>query len=387
MNIVFLSPHFPPNYYQFSVQLHNLGATVLGLSEEPYDLLRPELRNALSGYYKVNNMHDYGELLRAFGYFTYRYGKIDRIDSLNEYWLETEGRLRTDFNIPGLKGDQLARVKRKSLMKKVFQEAGIPVARGRIVKDLSDARRLIKETGYPVVAKPDIGVGAAQTYKIHKSSELRQFFDQKPPVEYIMEEFIEGSVLTYDGLVDRDGNLVFDNSLVYNLGIMDAVNNDIDMYYYTERVIPKDLRAMGKLILKAFDVRERFFHFEFFRRKGDNSLVALEVNMRPPGGLTTDMFNYANDFDIYYEWAHILVHNTFTANVSHKYYCAYIGRKNHFSYAHNPEEIFQRYGERIVHHTPINGVFSVALGDYGYLARSPALDKVLEVATFIQEKV
>lgn len=386
MNVVYLSPHFPPNYYQFCVHLRNLGANVLGLAEEPYDFLRPELKNALTDYYRVNNMHYYDDLLRACGYFTHKYGKIDRFDSLNEYWLETEGQLRDDFNVPGLRGNQLARVKRKSLMKQVFQSAGIPVARGRIVRNLADARRLIKETGYPVVAKPDVGVGAAKTYKIHKGSELQRFFDQKPPVDYIMEEFIDGTILTYDGLVDRDGKLVFENSLIYSEGIMDAVNKDHDIYYYTERVIPKDLRDIGKNIVKAFDVRERFFHFEFFRRIKDHALIPLEVNMRPPGGLTTDMFNYANDIDIYYQWANIVVNNTFSANASRKYYCCYIGRKNRFNYAHNSNEIFARFHDRIVFHTPINGVFAAALGDYGYLARSPVLDKVLETAYFIHEK-
>jgi hypothetical protein len=366
--------------------LRNLGATVLGLSEEPYDLLRSELKNAMNGYYKVNNMHDYDELVRACGYFTYKYGKIDRIDSLNEYWLESEGKLRLDFNIPGLKGDQLTKVKRKSLMKQVFQEAGVPVARGQIVHTLTEARRLIKETGYPVVAKPDIGVGAARTYKIHGNVELNRFFEQKPVLEYIMEEFIDGSVLTYDGLVNGDGRVVFENSLIYNQGIMEAVNQDNDIYYFTERVIPKDLKLIGKKILKAFDVKERFFHFEFFRRSEDNSLVALEVNMRPPGGLTTDMFNYANDIDIYREWANVIVNNNFTTDVTHKYYCAYIGRKNHFNYAHDNEEIMAQFSDLIVYQTPISGIFSAALGDYGFLARSPRLNKVLETARFIQEK-
>ena len=59
-------------------------------------------------------MHQYDELLRALGYFTHHYGKIDRLDSLNEYWLETEAQLRTDFNIPGLKTDDMPRIKRKS---------------------------------------------------------------------------------------------------------------------------------------------------------------------------------------------------------------------------------------------------------------------------------
>lgn len=386
MNVVFLSPHFPPNYYQFCVHLRNLGANVLGLADEPYERLRPELKHALTDYYKVNAIHDYAELVRALGYFTYKYGKIDRLDSLNEYWLETEGRLREDFNIPGLKGEQLARVKRKSLMKSVFQNAGIPVARGRVVQNLKQARQFVSEVGYPVVAKPDIGVGAAQTYKIHNSSELQKFFTQKPPIDYIMEEFVEGAVVTYDGLVDREGKVVFNNSLIYSQGIMEAVNKDADIYYYTERVIPRDLIDLGKRVLNAFDVRERFFHFEFFRTIKDHSLVPLEVNMRPPGGLSTDMFNYANDIDIYYQWANVVLYNAFTASVTHKYYCCYIGRKNRFHYAHGFNEIFQRFRDRIVYHTPIEGIFSAALGNYGFLARSPRLDDILETAYFIHEK-
>src|SRR6188474_2827824 len=106
MNFVFLSPHFPPNYYQFAVALKNQGVTVLGLADETYDYLRPELKSSLTEYFRVNNMNNYDEVLRALGYFTHRHGKLDRLDSHNEYWLETEARLRTDFNIPGIRSDQ-----------------------------------------------------------------------------------------------------------------------------------------------------------------------------------------------------------------------------------------------------------------------------------------
>jgi len=41
--------------------------------------------------------------------------------------------------------------------------------------------------------------------------------------------------------------------------------------------------------------------------------------MRPPGGMTTDMFNYANDIDIYREWAHVVVYNRFTAQYTRPY--------------------------------------------------------------------
>jgi hypothetical protein len=384
MNFVFFSPHFPPNYYQFCVNLKLLGVTVLGLADEPYETLRTELKDSLTEYYRVNDMHQYDELLRALGYFTHRYGKIDRLDSLNEYWLETEAQLRTDFNIFGLKTDNMPRIKRKSKMKETFKQAGIQVARGKVVQTVAEAKRLIKETGYPVVAKPDIGVGAAKTYKIHNTQELERFFSEKPKVDYIIEEFIDGAICSFDGLTDRDGNLVFYTSHQFSQGIMETVNNDSLIYYYSLREIPNDLESAGRAVLHAFDVRERFFHFEFFRRKKDNQIVALEVNMRPPGGMTTDMFNYANDINIYLEWANVIVHNRFTADYSRKYHACYVGRKLNRSYAHSHEQILATFSHQVVHHEPVNGIFSAALGDYGYLVRSPDLAEVYEIVDYIQ---
>jgi biotin carboxylase len=385
MNFVYLSPHFPPNYYQFCANLRQLGANVLGLADEPYDSLNPPLKDALTEYYKVSDMHNYDELLRALGYFTHHYGKIDRIDSLNEYWLETEAQLRTDFNIPGLKIGDMPRIKRKSQMKQTFIKAGIPVARGKVVHTLSEARRLIREVGYPVVAKPDIGVGAAKTYKIHSPVELEEFFAQKPPIDYILEEFILGSISTFDGLTDRDGNLVFFTSHQYSQGIMETVVNDDLVYYFSQREIPADLEDAGRKTLRAFDVRERFFHFEFFRTQEDNRIVALEVNMRPPGGMTTDMFNFANDIDVYREWANIIMFNRFMAEYSRPYHCCYISRKFNRSFAHSHEQILETFGTQIVHHEQVSGVFSQALGEYGYLARSADMEEIHQIIAYIQE--
>lgn len=386
MNFVFLSPHFPPNYFQFAFWLRELGVSVFGLADEPYDLLSNELKKCLREYYKVHDMHNYDQLVRALGYFTHRYGKLDRLESFNEYWLETEAHLRTDFNLAGLNSIDIMKVKRKSLMKQIFQKAGVLAARGKICHTISDANKFIDETGYPIVAKPDIGVGAAKTYKIHNSTELEQFFAQKPSVDYILEEFIQGAIFTFDGLVDQDGNLAFYTSHTFSQGIMEVVNNDDNVFYYSLRKIPEDLEDAGRRILKAYGLRERFFHFEFFRRDTDHALVALEVNMRPPGGLTTDMFNYANDMDIYKEWAYIVVHNKFTADYTRPYHCCYVSRKSNRNYAHSHDEIVSALGPgSLSHHQPISGVFSAALGDYGYLVRSPDLDEINSMIEFIQQ--
>ena len=386
MNFVFLSPHFPSNYYRFAVALKKHGVTVLGLADESYDYLRSELKSSLAEYFRVNNLNDYDELLRALGYFTHRHGKLDRIDSHNEYWLETEARLRTDFNMSGIRTDQIGRIKRKSLMRETFVKAGVKVARGKVVKTREDAAALIAETGYPLVAKPDIGVGAAATYKIHDEKELKSFFESRPTVDYLFEEFVNGQIVTFDGLTDRDGTPVFMNSLVYSTGIMETVLNDDLVYYYTLREIPADVTAVGRRTLEAFDVRERFFHFEFFRQNGTGDLVALEVNMRPPGGLTTDMFNYACDIDVYDAWASIIAGKGFPyPDYTQKYHCCYVGRKSNRSYTHSEAEIFSAYKDKISHHESISGLFSAALGNYGYLVRSPELEEVLSIAKFIQE--
>ncbi len=153
MNHVYLSPHFPPNYHYFCVHLRRLGVNVLGLADEPYEWLRQDLKEALTEYYRVEDMHSYDQLLRACGYFTHRYGKIDRLDSHTEYWLETEARLRTDFNVEGPKLHDLGLIKRKSAMKEVFLKADVTAPRGALVERLDDIWRLADEVGYPLVAQ------------------------------------------------------------------------------------------------------------------------------------------------------------------------------------------------------------------------------------------
>jgi len=384
MNIVFLSPHFPPNYFPFSVHLRRMGANVLGIADKPYEQLSPELQSALTEYYRVDDLHNYDQLVRALGYFTHRFGKIDRLDSQNEYWLETEAQLRTDFNIEGLKTRQMGAIKRKSRMKKLFQKAGVEVARGQIVRTPKDAQSLIAESGFPVVAKPDIGVGAAKTYKITNQLELDSFFSDKPPVDYFMEEFVQGQIISFDGLVDSKGKPIFNTAHAYSTGVMEAVNQDHDIYYYSYREIPSDLEKAGLQTLEAFKIRGRFFHFEYFRTS-DDRIVALEVNMRPPGGLTTDMFNYANDIDVYEGWAEMMVNGTANLSTTKPYHVAYVGRKADRQYAHTHDAVIAESGDFLCHHQPIEGVFSAALGSYGYLIRSSDLDDLIELANFIQQ--
>jgi hypothetical protein len=384
MNVVFISPHFPAQYHRFCLELRNLGVNTLGIADAPYDDLPHGVKHSLTAYYRVDNIEDYDELLRACGYFTHRYGRIDRIDSLNEYWLATEARLRDDFNMEGIRGHEVTAIRRKSEMKEKFREAGIPVAEGRVAASLEEARQVIRETGYPVVAKPDAGVGALDTYRLDTDADLVRFFKVKPAVDYILEAFINGTIYSFDGLTDAEGTPVFWTSHVFSQGIMETVNEGRHIHYYSLRRIPESLEAAGRRCLKAFKVRERFFHIEFFKT-GPDRFTALEVNMRPPGGYTTDMFNYACDIDVYRMWALVLAQGRPELSFERKYHCCYTSRKNTLSYVHDHGSIMDRYGHVMCQVDRVPGVFSSALGDMGYIFRTKTLDEMNEVVHFIQE--
>ena len=155
------------------------------------------------------------------------------------------------------------------------------------------------------------------------------------------------------------------------------------MTYWLPREIPDDLRAIGRRTVAAFDVRERPFHFEYFRRP-DGSLVALEVNMRHPGGLTVDMWNYANDLDIYRAWAQVVVHGTAEVVAERRYACLWAGRKDGKPYRLSHDEALARAGDRLVLHARVEPVFAAAIGDDGFILRGPDLAELQAAAADIQ---
>ena len=139
-NFVFISPNFPDNYWNFCRRLRENGLRVLGVGDCPYDDLAWELRESLDEYYKVDSLENYDSVYRAAAFFIHKYGRIDWLESNNEYWLERDARLREDFNIStGFRPADMPFVKCKSLMKQRYALAGIPTARFHMVDDFDGA--------------------------------------------------------------------------------------------------------------------------------------------------------------------------------------------------------------------------------------------------------
>ena len=257
MNFIFISPNFPHTYWNFCDRLKKNGVNVLGIGDAPYDGLEDGLKGALTEYYKVDSLENYDQVFRAVAFFSFKYGKIDWIESLNEYWLEQDARLRTDFNVTtGIQSDRISFIKEKSLMKKLYQDAGIPTARQSKVTTREDALKFIDQIGgYPVIVKPDIGVGANDTWKLNNDEQLNKFYDNLPSVPYVMEEFIVGDLISYEAILNSKFEPLFENMTTWPTPIMEIVNDDLNLKYYTNPDVPEKLREIGRRTSKG--VRRR----------------------------------------------------------------------------------------------------------------------------------
>ena len=380
MNVIFISPHFPETYWHFCAGLRANGVNVLGIADTNFENLPWGLKESLTDYYKVHNLEDYDEMYRAVAFFAHRYGKIDWIESNNEWWLEQDARLRTDFNVnTGIKNDHIAAIKNKSEMKKYYALGGIPTARQ--IKGSEGALKIkafVKKTGFPVIAKPDNGMGAGGTTKINNVNELAAWLltHAHDMGNYVIEEFITGLLVSYDAIFNSKGEPIFENNTVFPTPVMEIVHGNLDCCYWTNKTVPAKLAAIGRRTVKAFGITSRFVHLEFFQldrdreglgKKGD--YVGLEVNMRPPGGYTPDMMNYAHQTDVYQIWADMVAFDEARKPRGESAYIGYVGRRDVHSYKHSHQELLDHYGPAVCMCSRVPYALSDDLGDTAYIVR------------------
>jgi hypothetical protein len=386
MDFLYISPEFPPNYAHFIRHLDSLGVKIWAVGEADFYAMPASLQAALSWYVRAD-LNNPGSVQRAVDALLKQKhalghpGNFDLVESHNEQWLTLEGFINETYGIDGIKRPDLARLKKKSVMKKIFKDQGLPVAAGERIADVDHAVRLAGRLGYPLILKPDEGVGAGGIFKAENETELRSFLSGVQG-DYLVEKFITADIVTYDGLTDYDGRVVFENSLIYGDGVLEYVQGK-DTFFYVSRHIPDELRTAGQTLVPLFDIRRKFFHFEFF--KVGSSYMPIEINCRPPGGAILDMMNYSVDDDLYRAYARLIVNGTTSVHSSKKYFCCYIGRKDQH-YAHSHEDIRSAYGHRLAEYDRNPELFRQAMGNERYILRAPTEAEIFEMADYILEK-
>ena len=394
MNYIFISPNFPKTYRHFVSELRNAGVNVFGIGDEPYVALSDELKSSMTEYCYVSDLNRVDWMINTISYLTNKYGPIDFIESNNEYWLRNDATYREWFNIPnGLRPIDLSLRQKKSTMKRFFKKAGVKTSRYIMVSSLKKSLEFVKEVGFPVFAKPDEGVGASDTFKIKNISELKRFHELKLNEPYIMEEFLEGYITSFDGIADAKSKVAICYNETFPTPIAEIVSKNKDVYYYAKSRMDQDFYLLGCKVVKAFKLQQRCFHIEFFvltkdkeglGNKGD--IVALEANLRSPGGNTSDLLNLTSNISYYKTYADVIVGNKVCPVFDSNRIAVSVNRKNEFNYLHTNHEIEQLFGEHIVEHDTYPEAFAKAMGDEYYFAVFTNDKDVKTFVKFVHEK-
>jgi hypothetical protein len=396
MNFIFISPNFPDCYYKFCVALKNRGILVLGIGEASFNELREELKSSLTEY-QYCNLHNYNDVEKIVAYYEAKYGSIDYLESNNEYWLTLDATLRTRFNITsGVQLDEVPYIRYKNKMKEIFKTIDVIFPRFIVASTIEELITFKDQVGYPIFGKPLDGIGGFGTYTIKCDEDLLRFTKEMTNLSsYIIEEFIEGHIESFDGICDDNSNVVICDSEIFPISDALIDEEDLDSYYYCVAELSSELIKLGKAVVKAFGIKKRNFHIEFFKLSTDKpglgkkgSFVIDEVNMRSPGGNSTDLIQGALGFSPYEVYADIIAYGTNNqpTNAPKKISIS-INRKNKFSYVLSLNEILAEYKDNIYQTGTYPPAFSRNMGDYYFLATFNTLDEALQFKQRTLEKI
>ena len=395
MNVVFISPQFPDTYFNWCDRLRKNGATVLGVGDTPYDALDQRVRDSVNEYYWVPSLEDYDQVFRAVAYFSWKYGKIDWLESQNEYWLSQDARLRDDFHITtGAGAKTMARWQSKAEMKALYAAGGVPTARQALVADAAACRALAAKAGFPLFTKPERGVGAGGAHKVADEAALEELLATDLDESYVLEEFVTGDICSFEAVVDAQGNTLFENQAEYPVDIAATVEDLLDVWYYTCPSVDPKLSKLARAAIKSFGITNRFVHMEFFRLTADKpglgnagDYVGLEVNVRAPGGYDPDMINFAHSFDVYQIWADMVTTGATTHGPNgDQYFCVYAAQRDCHRYVHTHQDIMDTYGADICMQGRMPEVLSDDLGNTYYMVRLKSIEDGERFAAYVHER-
>jgi carbamoylphosphate synthase large subunit len=401
MNVIFIEPSFPYNQREFVRALNAAGAHVVGIGERPASTLGAEMQGWLGDYLQVRSVVHEPSLLQAVRTIQSRLW-VDRLEATVEAHIMAAATVREAAGIPGTSAETAWLCRDKPAMKEALRRAGIPCAQSTRARTPQDAREFAESVGYPLIVKPPAGAGASSTWRAGNREELERVIRDSGLADgdaVAIEEFIEG----HEGFLDTlsiGGDVVHEFITHYYPNVLEAMRerwispqmvttNRIDSPGYGE------LREMARRVIKILNIGTSATHMEWF--SGPKGLKFSEIGCRPPGVGQWDVYNAANDFDLYFEWACAIVHGRTHHKPSRRFSAGMIALRPEsdgvISGYSGVDDISRRYGEHIVAaHLPARGTATQPI-EGGYMAnawmriRHPDYDRLRGILNDVGETV
>jgi hypothetical protein len=348
-----LSPGYPAEMAYFTRGLAAVGASVIGVGDQPPSALPAAARESLAHYEHVS-LSDEAAVLAAL-YGLAQHARIDQVECLWEPYMILAAGIREAFGLPGLTVAQTVPFRDKERMKQAIDAAGIRTPRHVSATTVAGVWEAAERIGYPLIVKPIAGAGSADTYRVDSASELAEvlpFLRHIP--ELSVEEFVDGEEFTYDTIC-ADGSILFENMLWYRprplqmkmhewISPVSIALRDVTVPHLA------DGRRMGADVLAALGFRTGFSHMEWYR-KADGEAVFGEIGARPPGARVADLMNFATDGDVYVGWAEAVVHGRLSRPLEHRYNAGIIFKRAHgagrITHVDGLQKLLAEYGEHV----------------------------------------
>ena len=354
MNVVMISPGYPAEMAYFTRALAAVGATVIGVGDQPPSALPDVARDALAHYEHVNLTDEPGVLGALHGLA--RHASIDQVECLWEPYMILAARVRESFGIPGMTVEETVPYRDKERMKQQIDAAGIRTPWHASATSVAGVWEAAERVGYPLIVKPIAGAGSADTYRVDSPQELSEVLPLLRHVpEVSVEEFVDGEEFTYD-TVCAGGSILFENIMWYRPRPL-----QMKMYEWISptSIVLRDLtvphleggRQMGTQVIDALGFRSGFTHMEWYR-KADGEAVFGEIGGRPPGARVVDLMNYSTDGDLYVAWAEAVVHGRLSRQLERRFNAGCVFKRAHgvgrISHIEGLEELLTQYGEHVM---------------------------------------
>jgi len=287
----------------------NLGCTVLFLTVE-------KLRNAdwprdvIDEMFFMPDDLPVIDLIHAVSYAA-RTRHIDRVVALDEFDMENVAALREHLRLPGIGLTTVRYFRDKLAMRAKARECGILVPEFIQILNYDDLREFMSFVPGPWLLKPRSQASGIGMKKIQSAEELWPWLDQlgDRQSEYLLEQFIPGSVFHVDGVVSERA-VLFAEAHTYGAPPLDVSHLG---GVFTTRTLARDspdalaLKEIHLKLIHGLGLVRGVTHAEFLKAHSDSRIYFLEVAARVGGAYISNMVETATGINLWREWAHLEV--------------------------------------------------------------------------------
>jgi hypothetical protein len=326
-HVVFIAPHFLDNTNRYVRGFATLDDVTLSVvSEDPAEAIPEALRPRIAGHYRVKHSLDGDQLTDAVRAISRGVGKVDRLAGALEQLQLPMAKVRDALDIDGIRSDVAQNFRDKDRMKDVLRAAGVPVAESALVVSPAALRKFIDRVGFPIIIKPQAGLGARSTHRVSSGEELHALHRSGVvpttgnPLQ--VEEFVRARERTCEAITVH-GRTVWRSGTRYHPSPLEVLETPWKQYCVLlpreeddpdfVRFHPVNEKALAALFGYAASTAAgtALTHMEWFLRDDGRALVN-EVGARPPGVQIMPLMSIAHEANFWNEWATLIALDRFT---------------------------------------------------------------------------